>query len=507
MKRAVNFILLLSVILTPRICAQEEKDKEIGEFAKPYGTFILPAPNAVIAQNIVKIAVPQIIEQDTLRKVNFFVYYSRYISNKIDKARVDTLIGVDSVAPFEILWDCSGIPDQDQSNLHFYCKVVTTRGEKKGGFRSFHTSAHLDRNREYSAKEWKSFKTNAKIEIDGDISDWPDVGSVVFEHQDNRVEAFSVWNQEYLYFGIGVRDHKLFPPDENADHMRLAKFMIDGIELFFDLKHDRNINRRLDDRQVIVPIFGEYSKIVYTSEKNEERAPGIYRKWNPVIKVKRADKKYFVEAAFSWEQFGVKPFADLTMGINLVNSDREDANGVVATASWAGISDLLHHNPSEWANLRLVDPSQNGKPQTAIIIVMMILMGAGIILAYRKGKVAGKEESIEIPMQEKLIDSAKEFLKENYADEKVGIKEAASHVNLSPDYFRKLFKKFKKENFADYLNNLRIQKARELLSTTNKRITEVAFGVGYSSLEYFNKVFKSREGLTPSEYRKRHFSK
>ncbi len=87
----------------------------------------------------------------------------------------------------------------------------------------------------------------------------------------------------------------------------------------------------------------------------------------------------------------------------------------------------------------------------------------------------------------------------------------ASNVNLddvsiaaSTDkfYFCKLFKKISGATFTDYLNFVRLGNAEHMLLTTDKNISEISFECGFSSIQYFNRRFKAKNGCSPKEYRK-----
>jgi len=75
---------------------------------------------------------------------------------------------------------------------------------------------------------------------------------------------------------------------------------------------------------------------------------------------------------------------------------------------------------------------------------------------------------------------------------------------LSVSHFSSLFKKSTGLTYLNYVNQLRIQKAKELLLVPETKIYEVADQVGFVSLPYFNRVFKQLVGTTPLEFRKRH---
>lgn len=74
-------------------------------------------------------------------------------------------------------------------------------------------------------------------------------------------------------------------------------------------------------------------------------------------------------------------------------------------------------------------------------------------------------------------------------------------MNISPYYFSKLFKEEAGENFIEYLTKVRIAHAKELLRNPALSIKEICILSGYSDPNYFSRIFKKQEGLTPSEYR------
>lgn len=93
-----------------------------------------------------------------------------------------------------------------------------------------------------------------------------------------------------------------------------------------------------------------------------------------------------------------------------------------------------------------------------------------------------------------------------YVQENLGrdlsLSEVAEYVNLSVGYLSNYFKVKMGTNFTDYLTQLRIEKAKELLMYTNEKIYRVAELVGYQNSQYFVTMFKRRTGVTPAEYRK-----
>lgn len=104
-----------------------------------------------------------------------------------------------------------------------------------------------------------------------------------------------------------------------------------------------------------------------------------------------------------------------------------------------------------------------------------------------------------IPCQ-KHIDRALTYIRRNYCKD-ISLSDAAAHCCISPNYFSLLFKQKTGESFTKYLNRLRIEKAKGLLSQTSLYIYEISDAIGYGDLAYFSKIFKQQTGLSPSEWR------
>ncbi|HOO28641.1 MAG TPA: helix-turn-helix domain-containing protein, partial [Lachnospiraceae bacterium] len=100
-----------------------------------------------------------------------------------------------------------------------------------------------------------------------------------------------------------------------------------------------------------------------------------------------------------------------------------------------------------------------------------------------------------------MILNVIEFIRQNY-DKEISLSEAAELVGITPEYLSKLFSKEMGINFSTFLGEFRVSIAKKLLVTGNYKIYEVAEMVGYKDTKYFNKVFRSIMGVSPSDYRK-----
>ena len=98
-----------------------------------------------------------------------------------------------------------------------------------------------------------------------------------------------------------------------------------------------------------------------------------------------------------------------------------------------------------------------------------------------------------------IVKKAIHYMSEHY-NENITLNEISNLVGVSVQYFSKLFKDEVGCNFVDWLNSLRINRAKELMTTTQMSIKEVGFHVGYNDPNYFSRIFKRYEGIAPTEF-------
>ncbi len=102
--------------------------------------------------------------------------------------------------------------------------------------------------------------------------------------------------------------------------------------------------------------------------------------------------------------------------------------------------------------------------------------------------------------QNSVIEKAIELIETHYR-EKITQNTVANAVYLSHSYFSKLFKQVSGYTFSQYLNMVRIKKAKEMLATPFLPIDTIYRAVGFESRSYFGKIFRRLTGITPKEYR------
>jgi two-component system response regulator YesN len=117
----------------------------------------------------------------------------------------------------------------------------------------------------------------------------------------------------------------------------------------------------------------------------------------------------------------------------------------------------------------------------------------GAALAYRDGQ-AGRYHGA-------MIRQARRYIETHYTDPELSLSEVAAHVNHSAGHFSAVFGQETGVTFKQFLTDLRIRRARELLRTTAARSSEIAAQVGYADPHYFSFVFHRETGLTPTAFR------
>jgi AraC family L-rhamnose operon transcriptional activator RhaR/AraC family L-rhamnose operon regulatory protein RhaS len=113
-----------------------------------------------------------------------------------------------------------------------------------------------------------------------------------------------------------------------------------------------------------------------------------------------------------------------------------------------------------------------------------------------------KSEREELQEKRALIRACIRFIEEHYPEE-IKLENLAERAFLSPEYFSKIFKRLTAQTPIEFINKVRLDKAKQLLFGTNLTVTEIAFRTGFHDSNYFARQFKKATGGTPLEFRKR----
>src|SRR5690606_15901963 len=100
-----------------------------------------------------------------------------------------------------------------------------------------------------------------------------------------------------------------------------------------------------------------------------------------------------------------------------------------------------------------------------------------------------------------VVDKVQQYMLE-HLDQEFSRERLAEQVYLNPAYLSRLFRRETGLSLTDYMVKLRMNKAKEQLESSNLKVSDIAYLVGYANFSHFSKLFKKTTGLTPQEYRK-----
>ncbi|MCR5756221.1 MAG: response regulator [Acetatifactor sp.] len=159
----------------------------------------------------------------------------------------------------------------------------------------------------------------------------------------------------------------------------------------------------------------------------------------------------------------------------------------------------------------LVKPSKMDELQEAVATMAKNLQAKGISpngaedaasqeAGLQEGDLNEGELKEESEASSFLVNNALKYMEEHY-QEKLKLQDVADQVYVSQWHLSKLLNRYKGQSFSDILNNIRIEKAKELLNDPALRIGDIAEKVGFLDMAHFSRVFKRQTGMSANEFR------
>ena len=156
------------------------------------------------------------------------------------------------------------------------------------------------------------------------------------------------------------------------------------------------------------------------------------------------------------------------------------------------------HSPELFATIKeIFDESEAKRTAYDFYIKAGIYKIMGYL--YREEIISDAEKLYNTKEMQKILP-ALVYINSNYSED-VTLEDASAKLNFDPSYFCRLFKSAIGATFTEYLNFVRICKAEKMLSETNDSIIAISEAVGFSSVSYFNRIFKKFRSCTPRYYR------
>lgn len=118
-------------------------------------------------------------------------------------------------------------------------------------------------------------------------------------------------------------------------------------------------------------------------------------------------------------------------------------------------------------------------------------------------KIIGVRDTISGRRYSDIIEIAKDQIRKTYMSDEISLNTIAAEVGMSPSYFSSIFSKEMGKTFVEYLTEIRMDRAKELLMCSSMKTSEIGYEVGYKDPHYFNYIFKKTQNCTPKEFRAR----
>lgn len=114
----------------------------------------------------------------------------------------------------------------------------------------------------------------------------------------------------------------------------------------------------------------------------------------------------------------------------------------------------------------------------------------------------GQVQSVKDPSCSDIGQDMVQYIEANCFYYDFQISSMAEHFHISPQYMRKLFKSATGVGVSDYIAELKLKRAMELLRDTNLGMNDIVMEIGNTNVSGFIRFFKKKTGLTPGQYRK-----
>lgn len=118
-------------------------------------------------------------------------------------------------------------------------------------------------------------------------------------------------------------------------------------------------------------------------------------------------------------------------------------------------------------------------------------------------KIIGVRDTISGRRYSDIIEIAKDQIRKTYMSDEISLNTIAAEVGMSPSYFSSIFSKEMGKTFVEYLTEIRMDRAKELLMCSSMKTSKIGYEVGYKDPHYFSYIFKKTQNCTPKEFRAR----
>jgi len=133
-------------------------------------------------------------------------------------------------------------------------------------------------------------------------------------------------------------------------------------------------------------------------------------------------------------------------------------------------------------------------------VSMRLTLGQFLLLCYQQWRCNENEKEGVSAGAESVVNLLREYV-DGHLNEDFGLKQLSQRAGYAPSYLSSLFSRVNGQGLTEYISRKRIACAQHLLRSSNLKIVEICYRVGFKDLAHFNRTFKKFVGVTPNEYR------
>jgi len=407
------------------------------------------------------------------------------------RGQIDTLAVV-STPPYRAMWNCVGVPDQDQTHLQF--GYVLYRGDSltvtsppmphRWALLRGKQTAQL---RPYRIKQLTAVDG---FEVDCDTLKWRGVDGAAIVGGNTEAVFKLLWTGVKLYFIAQVRDNSVNTGD--------------FVELHLDMHRDRAVfpginhrSLRFSPRGRNIFFVGEFSNGKYTQSDSITRLLKDETEWKATVN----SDGYIVEAAIPFSVLSDFDFPPSKIGFDV---SVMDANGQDETFySWAGAERFTRYSPSRWGTARINDaaPALKYVLIFALFISSFALMGFVVYLFFSHRQEA-KEMKTETAGASPLTEAVVEQIEKQLSNAKLGISDISKSLNMPEEKITASLKNDLGCTFEQQLTYKRIKYSQKLMREPEITIEEIAARCGFADADAYRKSYTAQMRVAPEVSRK-----
>ena len=431
-------------------------------------------------------ACPAVYEIEPMLPVDSALLFVRH-----SRGQTDTLAVVAS-PPYKAVWNCAGVPDQDQTHLQFGYALY--RGDSLV-IVSPPTPHRWTLMRGKPASRLRPYRIKPLtaadgFEVDCDTSKWSGVEGAAIVGGNTEAVFKLLWTGAKLHFIAQVRDNSV----NNGDFVELHLDMHGDRSVFPGINH-RSL--RFSPRGRHVFFVGEFADGKYTPSDSITRLLKDEVEWKASVN----PDGYVVEAAIPFYTLSDIDFPPPEIGFDV---SVMDANGDEETFySWSGAERFTRYSPSRWGTARIKDAVAGLK----YVLVFALFISAFAIIAFVAYLVfshrqESKEHKAEIKGVSPLTESVVEQIEKQLSNADLRISDIAKSVNISPEKIVVALMNDLGCTFEQQLTYKRLKHSQKLMRDPEITIEEIAKRCGFADVYTYKQSYIAQMKVDPEVSKK-----